>query len=166
FDIVPNKHGGTVVKVERGTYALAEISAMVLRELRRMAELDLGEPAERAVITVPANFNELQRSATKAAGKVAGLEVLRILNEPTAAALAYGYGAGRNERIAVYDLGGGTFDITVLELEDDVFEVLSTAGDTFLGGEDLDRIVAEVMCDRFRDEHGADPRGDGQAFER
>ncbi len=166
FDIVPNKHGGSVVKVQRGTYALAEISAMVLRELRRVAEAALGETAERAVITVPANFNELQRSATKAAGKVAGLEVLRILNEPTAAALAYGYTAGQSERIAVYDLGGGTFDITILELEDDVFEVLSTAGDTFLGGEDMDRNIAEVMCDRFRERHGLDLRDDPQGFER
>ncbi|HEY8428484.1 MAG TPA: Hsp70 family protein, partial [Sandaracinaceae bacterium] len=145
---------------------MAEISAMVLRELRRRAEDALGESAERAVITVPANFNELQRSATKAAGKVAGLDVLRILNEPTAAALAYGYTAGESERVAVYDLGGGTFDITILELEDDVFEVLSTAGDTFLGGEDLDRALAEVMCDRFSDEHGIDLRRDPQAFER
>ncbi|MCZ7683209.1 MAG: Hsp70 family protein [Sandaracinaceae bacterium] len=166
FEIVPNKHGGSVVEVSRGTYALAEISAMVLRELRRIAEGALGESAERAVITVPANFNELQRSATKAAGKVAGLDVLRILNEPTAAALAYGYTAGQSERVAVYDLGGGTFDITILELEDDVFEVLSTAGDTFLGGEDMDRNIAEVMCDAFRAEHGVDLRRDAQAFER
>ncbi len=166
FEIVPNKHGGSVVEVSRGTYALAEISAMVLRELRRIAEAALGESAERAVITVPANFNELQRSATKAAGKVAGLDVLRILNEPTAAALAYGYTAGQSERVAVYDLGGGTFDITILELEDDVFEVLSTAGDTFLGGEDMDRNIAEVMCDAFRAEHGVDLRRDAQAFER
>jgi molecular chaperone DnaK len=166
FEIVANKHGGSVVKVARGTYALAEISAIVLREVRRLAEAALGETADRAVITVPANFNELQRSATKAAGKVAGLEVLRILNEPTAAALAYGYGAGQNERIAVYDLGGGTFDMTVLELDGDIFEVLATGGDTFLGGEDLDRAVAERMCEAFREAHGIDPRTDGQAFER
>jgi molecular chaperone DnaK len=166
FEIVPNKHGGSVVKVGRGTYALAEISAMVLRELRRIAENNLGEAADRAVITVPANFNELQRSATKAAGKVAGLEVLRIVNEPTAAALAYGYGGEAQGRVAVYDLGGGTFDITILELEGDVFEVLSTAGDTFLGGEDIDRALAEVMCDRFKAQHKVDPRTDGQAFER
>ncbi len=166
FQIVKNKHGGSVVKVARGTYALAEISAMVLREIRRMAEAGLGETAERAVITVPANFNELQRSATKAAGKVAGLEVLRILNEPTAAALAYGYGGAQNERVAVYDLGGGTFDITILELEDDVFEVLSTAGDTFLGGEDMDRTIADVMCERFREAHRADISRDKQAYER
>ncbi|MEQ8459409.1 MAG: Hsp70 family protein [Sandaracinaceae bacterium] len=166
FQIVESKHGGSVVKVRRGTYALAEISAMVLRELRRVAEASLDEPCERAVVTVPANFNELQRSATKAAGKVAGLSVLRILNEPTAAALAYGYGSGGSEKVAVYDLGGGTFDITILELEKDVFEVLSTAGDTFLGGEDLDGAVAEVMSEAFLMQHGWDPRGDRQAFER
>ncbi|MEC7522580.1 MAG: Hsp70 family protein [Myxococcota bacterium] len=166
FQIVESKHGGSVVKVRKGKYALAEISAMVLRELRRVAEMALEEPCERAVVTVPANFNELQRSATKAAGKVAGLDVLRILNEPTAAALAYGYGTGGSEKVAVYDLGGGTFDITILELEKDVFEVLSTAGDTFLGGEDLDGAVAEVMSEAFLMQHGWDPRGDHQAFER
>lgn len=166
FNIVRNNHGGSVVEVRKGRYALAEISAMVLRELRRVAEQALGIPCERAVITVPANFNELQRSATKAAGKVAGLDVLRILNEPTAAALAYGFGGGSREKVAVYDLGGGTFDITILELDDDVFEVLATAGDTFLGGEDLDSAVGDAMCDAFRDEHGWDPREDRQAFER
>jgi molecular chaperone DnaK len=167
FAIVANKHGGAVVKVDRGTYALAEISAIVLRELRRIAEVATGEICERAVITVPANFNELQRSATKAAGKVAGIDVLRIVNEPTAAALAYGLAnLGGSQRIAVYDLGGGTFDITILELEDDVFEVLATAGDTFLGGEDIDREIAERMSDQFKKEHGVDPRNDRQAFER
>jgi molecular chaperone DnaK len=166
FELVPNDRGAAMVKVERGEFALAEISAIVLRELKRMAEQALGMAVSRAVITVPANFNELQRSATKAAGKVAGLEVLRILNEPTAAALAYGYGARQRERVAVYDLGGGTFDITVLELDGDVFEVLATGGDSFLGGEDLDRTVAERMCDRFALQHGLDLRADPQAFER
>ncbi|MBZ0118391.1 MAG: Hsp70 family protein, partial [Sandaracinaceae bacterium] len=166
FKIGPSTHGGTVVEVRKGKYALAEISAMVLRELRRVAEQSLGQPAERAVITVPANFNELQRSATKAAGKVAGLDVLRILNEPTAAALAYGIGKDDARRVAVYDLGGGTFDVTVLELEADVFEVVATAGDTFLGGEDLDLVIGEAMSDAFRAEHGVDPRSDRQAFER
>ena len=167
FEIVESKHGGSIVQVRKGKYALAEISALVLRELRRIAQLALGEPCDRAVVTVPANFNELQRSATKAAGKVAGLDVLRILNEPTAAALAYGYGhGGEAQKVAVYDLGGGTFDITILELEDDVFEVLATAGDTFLGGEDIDGTIAEAMCDVFRVEHGWDPRTDKQAFER
>ncbi|MGF1465785.1 MAG: Hsp70 family protein [Sandaracinaceae bacterium] len=167
FQIEENRHGGCVVVVRRGRYALAEVSAMVLRELRRFAELSLGEPTSRAVITVPANFNELQRSATKAAGKVAGLDVLRILNEPTAAALAYGLGQqGRSEKVAVYDLGGGTFDITILELERDVFEVVATAGDTFLGGDDLDVLIAERMSDVFVKEHRWDPRTDKQAFER
>ncbi|MBX3274872.1 MAG: Hsp70 family protein, partial [Sandaracinaceae bacterium] len=166
FTIGKSKHGAAVVEVRRGKYALAEISAMVLRQLRRNAEAELGVSCERAVITVPANFNELQRSATKAAGKVAGLDVLRIINEPTAAALAYGFGKGARERIAVYDLGGGTFDMTVLELDDDVFEVLGTAGDTFLGGEDVDGEVANAMCDAFLRQHGWDPRTDPQAFER
>ena len=166
FDIIENKHGGSVVQVRKGRYALAEISAMVLRQLRRVAESALGEHCERAVITVPANFNELQRSATKAAGKVAGLDVLRILNEPTAAALAYGLGQGQREKVAVYDLGGGTFDITILELDDDVFEVLSTAGDTFLGGEDIDGAIGEAMSDAFLKTHRWDPRVDLQAFER
>lgn len=166
FDIVESKHGGSMVQVRQGRYALAEISAIVLRQLRRMAQADLGVPCDRAVITVPANFNELQRSATKAAGKVAGLDVLRILNEPTAAALAYGYGAESAEKVVVYDLGGGTFDVTVLELDKDVFEVLATAGDTFLGGEDLDGAIADVMSDAFQREHGSDPREDRQAFER
>src|SRR5690606_31119739 len=112
------------------------------------------------------SFNELQRSATKAAGKVAGLEVLRILNEPTAAALAYGCGGGGQERAAVYDLGGGTFDTTILELEDDVFEVLATDGDTHLGGEYMDRMIAEAMSRRFEQEHGIDLRSDAAAFER
>ncbi|MGE0785231.1 MAG: Hsp70 family protein [Sandaracinaceae bacterium] len=166
FAIAPNKHGGCIVEVRSGRYALAEISAIVLRELRRISELDLGVACERAVITVPANFNELQRSATKAAGKVAGLDVLRILNEPTAAALAYGYGKKQKERVAVYDLGGGTFDITVLELDNDVFEVLATGGNSFLGGEDIDRAVGEVMAQQFLEQHGWDPRSDSQAFER
>jgi len=166
FSIGKSKHGSAVVEVRRGKYALAEISAMVLRELRRLAEAQLGEACSRAVITVPANFNELQRSATKAAGKVAGLDVLRIINEPTAAALAYGFGKGSSEKIAVYDLGGGTFDFTVLELDDEVFEVLATGGDTFLGGEDVDTAIADQMSERFLSRHKWDPRTDGQAYER
>ena len=166
FELVESPNGGCVVKVRQETYTLTEISAFVLREIRRVAERNLGHPAERAVITVPANFNELQRSATKAAGRVAGLEVERIINEPTAAALAYGYGKHRPERVAVFDLGGGTFDLTILELEDDVFEVLSTAGDSFLGGDDLDLAVAELMADACLQEHRWDPRQDEQAYER
>jgi molecular chaperone DnaK len=166
FDLEKASNGGVVVAVRGQTYSLTEISAFVLREVKRVAEAMLGEPYEKAVITVPANFNELQRSATKAAGRVAGLDVIRILNEPTAAALAYGYSGDRAERVAVYDLGGGTFDLTVLELEDDVFEVVATAGDSFLGGDDIDLIVAEVMAEASREQHGWDPREDKQAFER
>ncbi|MEM9074707.1 MAG: Hsp70 family protein [Myxococcota bacterium] len=166
FELVESANGGSVVKIRSETYTLTEISAFVLREIRRVAESNLGHSVERAVITVPANFNELQRSATKAAGRVAGLEVERIINEPTAAALAYGYGKHRPERVAVFDLGGGTFDLTILELEDDVFEVLSTAGDSFLGGDDLDLAVAEVMCEACLAQHHWDPRQDQQAFER
>ncbi|MGE0786929.1 MAG: Hsp70 family protein [Sandaracinaceae bacterium] len=166
FELCEGPTKGVLVRARSETYTLPEISAFVLREVRRIAEARLGAACTQAVITVPANFNELQRSATKAAGRVAGLDVLRILNEPTAAALAYGYGRGSRERIAVFDLGGGTFDITVLELAGDVFEVLSTAGDTFLGGDDIDLLIAEKMADAFLQHHRFDPRTDPQAFER
>jgi molecular chaperone DnaK len=166
FELCEGPTHGVLVRARGETYTLPEISAFVLREVRRVAEEQLGQPCTRAVVTVPANFNELQRSATKAAGRVAGLDVLRILNEPTAAALAYGYGKGSRERIAVFDLGGGTFDITILELAGDVFEVLATAGDTFLGGDDLDVLIAEKMADAFLEHHRFDPRQDLQAFER
>ncbi len=166
FEMREGPSKGVVVAARGETYTLPEISAFVLREVRRVAEAALGQECTRAVITVPANFNELQRAATKAAGKVAGLEVLRILNEPTAAALAYGYGKGSRERVAIYDLGGGTFDVTILELSGDVFEVLATAGDTFLGGDDIDLLIAEKMADAFLAHHRFDPRQDQQAFER
>ncbi|MFW6050777.1 MAG: Hsp70 family protein [Myxococcota bacterium] len=166
FELIERQGGGVGVDVRGEVYTLTEISAFVLREARRVAEEVLGEVADRAVVTVPANFNELQRSATKAAGKVAGLEVLRILNEPTAAALAYGYGQERRERVAVYDFGGGTFDVTVLELDGDVFEVVATAGDTFLGGDDIDLTLAELLADAFIERHRIDPREDHLAFER
>ncbi|MDQ3031066.1 MAG: Hsp70 family protein, partial [Myxococcota bacterium] len=166
FLIEPSRTGGVQVNVRKGTYALPEISAMVLRHLRKVAEQALGVECSRAVITVPANFNELQRSATRAAGKVAGLDVLRILHEPTAATLAYGYGRDRPETIAVYDFGGGTFDITVLDLDRDVFEVVSTAGDTFLGGDDIDLMIAQLMAEQCLREHRFDARTEPQAFER
>ncbi len=166
FELAESANGGVVVDVRGETYTLTEISAFVLREVKRIAELSLGRPVTRAVITVPANFNELQRSATKAAGRVAGLEVLRIINEPTAAALAYGLGKERAEQVAVFDLGGGTFDLTLLELEGDVFEVRGTAGDSFLGGDDLELVLAERMCDAFLEKFHWDPRQDDQAFER
>jgi molecular chaperone DnaK len=148
------------------TFTLPEISAFVLRQARTMAEKALGEQVERAVVTVPANFNDLQRAATKVAGRVAGLEVLRILNEPTAAALAYGYGKSKGERIAIYDFGGGTFDVTLLDLSGNVFEVLATAGNTFLGGDDIDIALAEEMATACKAEHGIDATADLQIFER
>ncbi|MCB9612231.1 MAG: Hsp70 family protein [Sandaracinus sp.] len=166
FDLTESHSGGVLVAARGESYTLSEISAFVLREVRRVAEARLGESCTKAVITVPANFNELQRSATKAAGRVAGLDVLRILNEPTAAALAYGYGRGSRERIAVFDLGGGTFDVTILELAGEVFEVLATAGDTYLGGDDIDSLVAEQMAEAFLAHHRYDPRNDRQAYER
>lgn len=166
FEMIPSNNGGTIVRVADETYTLTEISAFVLGEVRRVAEARLGEPCHRAVITVPANFNELQRSATKAAAQVAGLDAVRILNEPTAAALAYGMTVKGMRRVAVYDLGGGTFDISILEMEDDVFEVVATGGDSFLGGDDIDLVLAERMAERCVATHHWDPREDAQAFER
>src|SRR3954471_24054608 len=153
--------------VARGeTYTLPEISVFVLRKAKAVAEAALGTSVDRAVITVPANFNDLQRAATKVAGRVAGLEVLRILNEPTAAALAYGYGRSSSERVAVYDFGGGTFDVTLLDLSNNVFEVLATAGNTFLGGDDVDLAIAERMAELLVAQHRIDARSDLQTFER
>jgi molecular chaperone DnaK len=158
--------GQAALVVARGeTYTLPEISAFVLRKAKSIAEAALGTTIDRAVITVPANFNDLQRAATKVAGRVAGLEVMRILNEPTAAALAYGYGKTTSERIAVYDFGGGTFDVTLLDLSDNVFEVLATAGNTFLGGDDLDMAIAERMAETFLARHRYDPRSEPQVYE-
>jgi molecular chaperone DnaK len=147
-------------------YTLSEISGFVLRRAKQIAEASLGEAIERAVLTVPANFNELQRAATKVAGSVAGLDVVRIVNEPTAAALAYGLDRAEKERIAIYDFGGGTFDCTLLDLSGSVFEVLATAGDTFLGGDDLDIVIAERMAQAFLLAYRHDLRADPQAFER
>ncbi len=166
FQLVEGPSGSVLVEVRAERYALSEVSAFLLRELRAFASRRLGDEVHRAVVTVPANFNELQRSATKAAARVAGLDVLRILNEPTAAALAYGYGRGSRERIAVFDLGGGTFDVTILELAGEVFEVVATAGDTYLGGDDVDALLAERMAGAFLRHHRYDPRDDAQAFER
>lgn len=159
--------GRATFVVARGeTYTLPEISAFVLRKAKSIAELELGESVDRAVITVPANFNDLQRAATKVAGRVAGLEVLRILNEPTAAALAFGHTRGNRERIAVYDFGGGTFDLTLLLLTDDVFEVLATAGDTFLGGDDIDASIVQRMARRLESTLLADPQTGSETLER
>ena len=166
FELSEGPSGGVLVTARGETYTLSEISAFVLRHVRKVADTALGAECNKAVVTVPANFNELQRSATKAAGRVAGLDVLRILNEPTAAALAYGYNKTSNERVAVYDLGGGTFDITILQLAGDVFEVLATAGDTFLGGDDVDSMVADHMAAQFLEQHRYDAHQDLQAYER
>jgi molecular chaperone DnaK len=166
FALKEGPGGSTTVTARNETYALPEISAFVLRQAKAVAEAALGEPVERAVITVPANFNDLQRAATKTAGRLAGLEVLRILNEPTAAALAYGPQGKAQERIAVYDLGGGTFDVTLLDLAGNVFEVLATAGDTALGGDDIDVVVAERMADDVLKKHRFDARQQPLAYGR
>jgi molecular chaperone DnaK len=166
FEIKEGPAQGPLVVSRGQEYTLPEISAFVLKRAKQIAEQALGESVDRAVVTVPANFNELQRAATKVAGRVAGLDVMRIINEPTAAALAYGLGRASRERIAVYDFGGGTFDCTLLDLSGNVFEVLATAGDSFLGGDDLDLAVAERMSEAFLHAHRYDPRTDSQAFER
>ncbi len=166
FDMREGPGQAALIAVRGETYTLPEISAFVLRKARTVAESALGSSVERAVITVPANFNDLQRAATKVAARVAGLEVLRILNEPTAAALAYGYGKGTSERLAVYDFGGGTFDVTLLDLSNNVFEVLATAGNTFLGGDDIDLAIAERMADEALRQHRYDPREDPILFDR
>jgi molecular chaperone DnaK len=166
FELREGPGQGALVVARGEAYTLPEISAFVLKRVRQIAEAALGETVDMAVITVPAHFNELQRASTKVAGRVAGLEVLRILNEPTAAALAYGFGSSKNERVAVYDYGGGTFDCSLLELSGNLYEVLATAGDTFLGGDDIDTAIAEQICSAFLLQHRVDPRVDRQAYER
>jgi molecular chaperone DnaK len=166
FELREGPNGATLVAARGESYSLPEISAFVLRQAKAVAEAALGEPVERAVITVPANFNDLQRAATKTAGRLAGIEVLRILNEPTAAALAYGSSGKPQERIAVYDLGGGTFDVTILDLAGNVFEVLATAGDTALGGDDIDVVIAERMADDLLKKHRFDARAQPMVFAR
>jgi len=166
FKLSEGPAGGTVVLARGETYSLPEISAFVLRQAKAVAEAALGAPVERAVVTVPANFNDLQRAATKMAGRLAGLEVLRILNEPTAAALAYGPQSKAQERIAVYDLGGGTFDVTILDLAGNVFEVLATSGDTALGGDDIDVVIAERMADDLLKRHRYDARAQPMVYGR
>jgi molecular chaperone DnaK len=161
---IPN--GDVRVEIRGKQYSPPEISAMILRKLKEAAEAHLGEKVTQAVITVPAYFNDSQRQATKDAGKIAGLEVLRIINEPTAAALAYGLDRKKDEEIAVYDLGGGTFDISILELGQGVFEVKATNGDTHLGGDDFDQRVIDWIADEFRKEHGIDLRKDRMALQR
>ncbi|MDH5750858.1 MAG: molecular chaperone DnaK [Deltaproteobacteria bacterium] len=166
FNIVKGSHGAAYVEIDKKQYAPAEISAFILQKMKQTAEDYLGEDVTEAVITVPAYFNDAQRQATKDAGKIAGLNVLRIINEPTAAALAYGLDKKKDEKIAVYDLGGGTFDISILELGDGVFEVKSTNGDTFLGGEDFDNRIIDFLADEFKKDQGIDLRQDKMALQR
>ena len=166
FKIVNGDNGDAWVEVKGQKYAPSQISAIVLQKIKEYAESYLGEKVEKAVITVPGYFNDSQRQATKDAGKIAGLEVLRIINEPTAAALAYGMDKKANGTIAVYDLGGGTFDISILEIGDGVFEVKSTNGNTFLGGEDFDQVLVSYLTDEFKKESGIDLKSDRLALQR
>ncbi len=166
YKILEQPNGDAWVEMGGRTYSPPEISAMILQKIKQDAEAYLGEPVVEAVITVPAYFNDSQRQATKDAGKIAGLNVLRIINEPTASALAYGLGKKVDQKIAVYDLGGGTFDISILDVGDEVFEVLSTNGDTFLGGDDFDQRIINWVADEFKKEQGIDLRQDRMALQR
>jgi molecular chaperone DnaK len=166
YKIVRASNGDAWVEADGKTYSPSQISAFILQKMKETAEAHLGQKVEQAVITVPAYFNDAQRQATKDAGKIAGLEVLRIINEPTAAALAYGLDKQKTGTIAVYDLGGGTFDISILEIGDGVFEVKSTNGDTFLGGEDFDMRLVNYLADEFQKEQGIDLRRDKLALQR
>ena len=166
YEIVKGPNGDAWVRAHGKDYSPQQISAFTLQKMKEAAEQHLGEKVDKAVITVPAYFNDAQRQATKDAGKIAGLEVLRIINEPTAAALAYGLDKNEGKKIAVYDLGGGTFDVSVLEIGDGVFEVKSTNGDTFLGGEDFDMRIVDYLADEFKKENSVDLRKDKLALQR
>ena len=166
YKIVEASNGDAWIEMGGKQYSPPEISAMILQKLKTDAEAYLGESVTQAVITVPAYFNDSQRQATKDSGKIAGLEVLRIINEPTASSLAYGMDKKKDEQIAVYDLGGGTFDISILSIGDGVFEVISTNGDTFLGGDDFDLLILDWIADEFKKEHGIDLRQDRMALQR
>jgi molecular chaperone DnaK len=166
YKVVRNENGDAWVEIRGKQYSPAEISAFILQKMKQTAEDYLGEKVTEAVITVPAYFNDSQRQATKDAGRIAGLNVLRIINEPTAASLAYGLDKKKDEKIAVFDLGGGTFDISILELGDGVFEVKATNGDTFLGGEDFDQRIIDYLADEFKKDQGIDLRKDRMALQR
>ncbi len=166
YGIVEGPHGDVRIKLRDQVYSIPEVSAFILQEMKLVAEQYLGGGTEKAVITVPAYFNDNQRQATKDAGRIAGLDVIRIINEPTAAALAYGFGKDLERKVAVYDLGGGTFDISILDIGHGVFEVVSTAGDTFLGGEDFDIRVMDRLTQGFAEKSGVDVRDDRMALQR
>tara|TARA_S200000501_G_scaffold209291_1_gene196598 strand:- start:5126 stop:7051 length:1926 start_codon:yes stop_codon:yes gene_type:complete len=166
FKIINSEKGDAWIEAKGEKYSPSQISAFILQKMKETAEKYLGQSVTKAVITVPAYFNDAQRQATKDAGKIAGLEVLRIINEPTAASLAYGLDKKQNKKIAVYDLGGGTFDVSILELGDGVFEVKSTNGDTFLGGEDFDNAVVEYLISEFKKDNGIDLKSDKLALQR
>jgi len=166
FKIVNSEKGDAWIEAKGEKYSPSQISAFILQKMKETAEKYLGQAVEKAVITVPAYFNDAQRQATKDAGKIAGLEVLRIINEPTAASLAYGLDKKQNKKIAVYDLGGGTFDVSILELGDGVFEVKSTNGDTFLGGEDFDNAIVDYLISEFKKDNGIDLKSDKLALQR
>ena len=166
YTVLPAENGDLRVKMEDKEYSPPEVSAMILAKIKRDAEAYLGESVTQAVITVPAYFNDAQRNATKDAGKIAGLDVLRIINEPTASSLAYGLDKKNNEIIAVYDLGGGTFDISILDVGEGVFQVRSTNGNTFLGGDDFDLRIMDYFIQEFQRENGIDLRQDKQAIQR
>jgi molecular chaperone DnaK len=166
YEVVNGGNGDAWVEVNDDKFSPAQVSALILKKMKETAESYLGEEVTQAVITVPAYFNDAQRQATKDAGKIAGLEVLRIINEPTAAALAYGLDKKETKTIAVYDLGGGTFDVTILEFDDGLFEVKSTNGDTFLGGEDFDMRIVNYLADEFKKQNGVDLKKDKMALQR
>src|SRR5205814_2263155 len=165
YRIVEGPHDDVRIMLRDQVFSIPEISAYSLQEMKIISEEYLGEEVAKAVVTVPAYFNDGQRQATKDAGRIAGLDVLRIINEPTSAALAYGFGKNIERKIAVYDLGGGTFDISILDISQGVFQVISTAGDTFLGGEDFDRRLIDWLADDFQREHGIDLRQDKMALQ-
>jgi molecular chaperone DnaK len=166
YEIVRGANDDPRIKIAGKTFTCPEIGGIILREMKRVAEEYVGEPVSDAVITVPAYFNDTQRQCTKDAGKIAGLEVLRIINEPTAAAMAYGAGNRQEEKVAIYDLGGGTFDISILDMSDGVIEVLATSGNTFLGGEDFDRRIVGHLLEKFEEVEGIDLRKDPMALQR
>lgn len=166
YNLVEGPGNSVRIRIRDTLYSPPEVSAVVLKEIRQIVENHIGASVTKAVVTVPAYFNDNQRQATKDAGKIAGLDVLRIINEPTAAALTYGFGQGYNQRVALYDLGGGTFDISILDIRDDVFEVISTAGDTYLGGDDFDDRIMHWLADSFQQQQHVDLRHDKYALQK